>query len=85
MFINRFKPLHGVFINHLRGRPMVFLYHALDDFGEPFKRFKSKTEANWFQEINPGVVIQSTGYKPEKIPVIDPYQQALADCGQASF
>lgn len=83
MFINRFKPLHGVFINYLRGMPMVFLYQALDDFGEPFKRFKSKKDAIWFKEVNPGVVIQSTGAKPEPIP--DQYQLALDQCGLASF
>lgn len=62
---------------------MVFLYQALDDFGEPFKRFKSKTEANWFREINPGVVIQSTGVKPPPIP--DQYQLALDQVGLALF
>ena len=64
---------------------MQFSHLILDDFGEPLRGFKSKREALWFIEGKPGLTIQATGYKPEKIPVIDPYQQALANCGRASF
>ena len=63
----------------------MFSHLILDDFGEPLRGFKSKREALWFIEGKPGLKIQATGYKPEKIPAGDHYQQALNDCGLAPF
>jgi hypothetical protein len=63
----------------------VFSHLILDDFGEPLRGFKSKREALWFIEDKPGLTIQATGYKPEKIPAVDPYEQAMIDCGPAPF
>lgn len=64
---------------------MQFSYYVLDDFGEPLRGFRSKKEALWFIEGKPGLTIQATGYKPEKIPAVDPFEQALANCGLALF
>jgi hypothetical protein len=65
---------------------MVFTHVALDDFGDPLKRFKSKREADWFAEVNPGIRIKSTGCRPPpKIPEPDPYSLALDQCGIAPF
>ena len=61
----------------------MFSHLILDDFGEPLRGFNSKKEALWYIEGKPGLKIQATGYKPEKIPAVDPYQQALAECGPA--
>jgi len=64
---------------------MQYSHLILDDFGEPLRGFRSKREALWFIENKPGLTIQTTGYKPEKVPVLDPYEIARATCEPCLF
>ena len=63
--------------NPMDGR-IVFTHEAYDDLGT-VKRFKSHRDAKWFAEVN-DVQIRSTGYKAP--PPVDPYETALAECGE---
>ena len=56
----------------------MFTHEVYDDLGT-IKRFRTHKEAKWFAEVNQ-LKIRSTGDKAP--PPVDPYETALAQCGE---